>query len=79
MLAWHDTPWMWLSMVLFWSLFAAFVYYAIRHRAGPGIAEDGPSAIEILERRYARGEMPASEYRERREALEATGARQGDG
>ena len=30
MFAWHDTPWMWLSMLAFWSVFIVVAYYAIR-------------------------------------------------
>lgn len=72
MFAWHDTPWMWLSMVVFWSLFVVFAYYAIRARARPKAAQSGPRAAEILEERYARGEISAEQYRERRETLAAT-------
>ncbi len=77
MFAWHDTPWMWLSMVIFWSLFAAFAYYAIR---GPRrtAATSGPRTTEILEERYARGEISGEEYREGRETLEPAGSHKRD-
>lgn len=35
MVAWHDTPWMWLSMVAFWPLFVVFAYYAIKGLTRP--------------------------------------------
>jgi len=67
---WHDTPWMWLSMLVFWSLFAVFAYYAIR--GWPTAAQSDPRAAAILEERYARGEISAEEYGERRETIEAS-------
>lgn len=74
MFMWHDTPWMWLSMVVFWSLFGVFAYYAIKGLTRPTSAPSGQRATEILEQRFARGEISAEEYDERRETLEATGA-----
>jgi len=73
MFAWHDSPWMWLSMVAFWSLVIVFAYYAMRSRTGPTDAPGGPRATEILEQRLARGEISAREYDERRETLASTG------
>jgi putative membrane protein len=78
MFAWHDTPWMWLSMVAFWSLFAVFAYYAMTGVTRRTAARSGPRATELLEQRYARGEISAEEYRERRETLEPRGAPRGE-
>lgn len=64
---------MWLSMAVFWSLFVLIAYYAIKRRARPASAQREPRAAEILEERYARGELSAQEYRERRETLETAG------
>jgi len=64
---------MWLSMVAFWSLFVLFVYYAMRSRTGPTDAPSAPRATEILDQRFARGEISAEEYGERRETLASTG------
>ncbi len=70
MYAWHDAPWMWLSMGVFWTLLAAFAYYAIsRH---PTVSKTGPQAAEILEQRYARGEISTEQYHERRDTLRAS-------
>ena len=70
MFPWHDTPWMWVSMVAFWLLFALLAYYAIKGRT----RSDHPrSATAILEDRYASGEISGEEYRERRETLAAAG------
>jgi len=76
MMAWywhaHDGGpglWLWITwMVLFWGgLLAAGVYF-IRRR--PTRASAGPSAEEVLAERYARGEIDAEEYRQRRVVLE---------
>lgn len=75
MLYWHDTPWMWLSMLAFWSLFVVFAYYAIKGLTDPTAAHGAPKATEILDERYARGEISVEEYRERRESLETAGAK----
>ncbi len=73
MVSWHDTPWMWLSMVAFWALFAAFAYYAFRGLTRRGTAERRPEVFDVLEQRYARGEITTEQYREQRETLAATG------
>lgn len=72
MFPWHNSPWMWLLMVAFWSLFVLFAYYAMRSRPGPD-ASSGQPATEILEARFARGEISAKEYGERSEMLASTG------
>lgn len=74
MWAWHDTTWMWLSMIVFWSLIAVVAYYGIRGPSRPATRPSGPRAAEILDERYARGEISAEEYRERRETFERVGA-----
>lgn len=75
MVAWywhaHDGGpglWLWISwMVLFWGALLATAVYLIRRR--PSGANAGPSAEDLLAERYARGEMDADEYRQRREVL----------
>lgn len=75
MFAWHDTPWMWVSMVVFWSLLAVLAYYVFQGLARRAPAPGGLRATEILDERYARGEISADEYRERRHTLESADAR----
>lgn len=60
--------WLWITwMVLFWGgLLAAGVYF-LRRR--PTSASAAPSAEEVLAERYARGEIDAEEYRQRRAVL----------
>lgn len=76
---WHDGSWgpgawiaMGLMMLAFWGLIAALVVYVIRnvgHRADDaGVA--GPyEALRILGERFARGEIDADEYSQRRDLL----------
>ncbi len=75
MMAWywhaHDGGpglWLWISwMVLFWGALVATGVYFIWRR--PTRADAGPSAEEVLAERYARGEIDAEEYRQRRVVL----------
>ena len=59
------------GMILFWGLLIALFIFAVR---GLSNRKDyrpvGPSALEILKARYARGEIDESEYRQRRDELE---------
>lgn len=69
---WMLMGWIW--MVVFWGLIIWGIYTivnAITKRGGAGVgSQDGePSAIEILERRYARGEISAGEFEEARRRL----------
>jgi putative membrane protein len=75
MMAWywhaqHGGPglWLWISwMVLFWGALLAGVVYLIGHR--PTRTDAGPSAEDVLAERYARAEIDAEEYRQRRAVL----------
>ena len=63
-----------IAMMLFWGLVLAGLIWLARtvlvdrHRAAQGARES--SAIEILDRRLAEGEIEIEEYRTRREELE---------
>ena len=65
-----DGGWMWLwgtLMMLTWvAIIAAAVWLIIRSVRGDG---DSRRAREVLDERFARGELTVEEYRERREAL----------
>ena len=75
----HDGFWMWgfggVFMILFWILVILAIAALVRWLAVPG----GPSvtgggdrkrALEVLEERYARGEIDREEYLQKREDLE---------
>lgn len=67
--------WMLIWMLLFWAGVIALIVWAIRaasDRPEPSRPQPhGQSrALEILEERYARGEIDREEFEERRRALE---------
>jgi putative membrane protein len=62
----------WLWVLLFWGLVARAVYTLVTRsapacRSGRETAE--PSALEVLERRYARGELSDEQFEAMRELL----------
>lgn len=69
-----DGGWLgWVGMVIWWVLLVMLVLAAIRwlsERAGQSGGARGKSALEILQERYAKGEIEKKEYEEKRKALE---------
>jgi len=77
---WHD-GWGWghmffgsFMMLLFWGALIILIVLAVRYMGGgPARAGDGPAqknrAIDILEERYARGEIDKEEFEERKQLL----------
>ena len=62
-----------LMMFVFWALIIYGIFYFISHVARPSaeiVRKEGTS-IEILKRRYARGEIDAEEYARRKKDLES--------
>ena len=62
---WHGGPWF-LVFPLFWIAVLVGAWFLFRRRDERGRKH---SAEEILGERYARGEITAEEYRQRREVL----------
>lgn len=62
------------AMILFWGGLIWVVIYAIRGFARPENPRHRISAIEILEERFARGEIDRDEFEERRRVLESKAA-----
>jgi len=61
-------------MVLFWVVVIAGIIYAIRYLATGKSATSGPERsdpLEILQVRYAKGEIDTEEYEERVKVLES--------
>lgn len=58
-----------LWMVLFWVGVVLLIVWAVRNVSAGDRLRGGGSAIEILEERYARGEIDAAEFAERRREL----------
>ena len=59
-------PWIPLVLVAFWVAVAALVVWRFRRGCPPWGRHDGQS---ILAERYARGDISADEFRERRDVL----------
>lgn len=72
------------GMLVFWALVVGLIVWVVRSsggartgQAGPGVSLDKPAGTvqptvrEILDQRYARGEISDEEYRARRDTLAA--------
>jgi putative membrane protein len=83
---WSGADWllMGFGMLLFWALVVAGIVWLVRNSGSDRRADDaggvdpgrpadrpGPTAQEILDERYARGEIGDDEYRTRRDTLSA--------
>jgi len=68
---WHDGGWGILWMIASWALIVALVVWLVRSFSGggPGRTERKPSPLDILDERFARGEISEEEYEERRRTL----------
>lgn len=60
----------WLFMLLFWGAVIALIVFLVRRSGGSG-TESG-SAIGILKKRYARGEITKDEYENMKKDLEGS-------
>ncbi len=70
---WFGGWWMMLWMVLFWAGLVLLVVWAVRAVSGEGQGASragGTNALQILEERFARGEIDREEFEERRSILE---------
>ncbi len=83
---WGGFGWGWmmvigmLMMVLFWAAIIALVIWGVRalsrgtttgHPAQPGPLPPRGRALDILQERYARGEITLEQYEEMRKRLES--------
>lgn len=72
---WFGEWWMALWMLLFWAGLILLVVWGVRaiSRDGHGASRAGSNrALEILEERFARGEIDRDEFTERRSTLESS-------
>jgi putative membrane protein len=56
-------------MVLFWAAIVLGIVWLVRGATGGWAGPRSESATEVLQRRFAEGEISADEYRTRREVL----------
>ena len=73
---WPLLPLFWIGIVLFFCWGRRYWFgYRDGHQPSypPDMPPQGPSALEILSRRYARGEIDAVTFDQMRERLESTG------
>ncbi len=71
---WRVFGWVW--MVIFWGLIIWAVYAVVTRLQGKPddrTPHDGGSALDILEHRYARGEITAEQFEEMRRRLTGSG------
>jgi len=82
--SWGGMFLMMLSMALWIALLVVLVWALIRwldrrntvpSTQVPGMPASGPSAMEILRQRFARGEIDTASFEQMRERLEASGTR----
>ncbi len=60
-----------LFLVLFWVFVIAGVMYLVKWLMGQGITGRPDSSLEILKKRYARGEISKQEFEDMRRDLQA--------
>jgi putative membrane protein len=58
---------------LFWLLLIVGIVFLVRSRNGRPPGGDRETGIDVLERRFAEGELSLEQYRERRSVLEEKG------
>ncbi len=60
-------------MWLFWILLIVVIAWAVKGFTGgnlPGVGQNGKTPLEILEERFARGEIDQEEFEQKRKLLE---------
>jgi putative membrane protein len=60
----------WILFPLFWVLLIVGIVFLVRGRGGSWTDGGRETAIDVLDRRFAAGELGPEEYRERRAVLE---------
>ncbi len=58
----------WLFMLLFWGAVIAFIVFLARRMGGSGPRNE--SAMDILKKRYAKGEITKDEYESMKKDIE---------
>ena len=66
---WGDAIWMTVGMVAFWGLLIAVVVWTVGREPSERTGPRPPTAREILEERFARGEIDREGFEQGRAAL----------
>jgi len=66
---WGMGPWMWLVWLIILGTIIWTIYVLTRQSSETGTSTTSITASEILEQRYARGEISTEEYEERKGIL----------
>jgi len=67
--------WGWLGMILFWLVPILLIAVVLKYffgsgfRPNPGARDDRHRALDVLEERYARGDIDREEYLQKRDDL----------
>ncbi len=69
MQGWGGWGWVGLLWLFFWLLFVVGLIFLIRYLWPPAQRPREDSALDILNRRYARGEIDQEEFKRRKEDL----------
>jgi putative membrane protein len=64
-------PWMFVFMLIFLLLVIAGVVALVRYLSPHARSKPSDGALEVLKRRYARGEIQKAEFEEKRKDLES--------
>ncbi len=59
----------WLFMIIFWVFVVLCIVYFVRMIAGGGKREDKETAMDILKKRYAKGEITKEEFEKMKDDL----------
>jgi putative membrane protein len=61
--------WGWLFMILFWILIILGIVYLVKLIAGGEKRTTGETALDILKKRYVKGEISKEEFEEKKKDL----------
>lgn len=71
MMGWGWTLFGWIFMVLFWAAIILLIIWLYKQIRGPAVGPPaGETALDVLKKRYAAGEITKEQYGEMRKELE---------